>query len=103
MHETLVVEQIGLCMSKNKPWYAASPDAVVFCHCSSYSVLEVKCPYSLSEMSLKEEIQRGKFYVKINDEGEYIMIETHRYYYQPQLEIYVTDTEHCDFIVWTRN
>lgn len=101
LHENLSVEQIGLCISKDKPWYAASPDAVVFCDCCSYGVLEVKCPYSLRDMSLKEEIHKNKFYIKVNDEGEYILNEKHKYYYQVQLEMFATDTEHCDFMVWT--
>ena len=101
IHEDFDVRSIGLVISHEKHWYAASPDSVVFCSCCSYGTLEVKCPYSLRDKSLKEEILKGDFYVKKNDDGNFILRQNHCYYYQVQLEMYVTGAQYCDFVVWT--
>ena len=34
-------------------------------------------------------------------DGTFMLRESHRYYYQVQLEMYCTDTKYCDFFVWT--
>lgn len=47
IHENLQVEEIGLCICEDKPWYGGSPDAVVFCSCCLCPVMEVKCPFSV--------------------------------------------------------
>lgn len=101
IHDNLEVQNIGLCVSTQKPWYGASPDAVMHCTCCGYRVLEVKCPYSLAEKSLSEEISTGNFYI-IRDTCEGLTLKrSHKYYYQVQLEMYCTGTSMCDFMVWT--
>ena len=101
VHEQLEVDNLGLCVSVEKPWYAASPDALVLCACCGYRVLEVKCPYSLRYKSLKEEIQKGDFYVYSLGNDKFALRTNHKYYYQVQLEMYCTLTNSCDFFVWT--
>ena len=64
-------------------------------------MVEVKCPYSLRDKSLKEEITNGNFYVYVSA-GEYMLKESHQYYYQVQLQVLATDTKYCDFFVCTK-
>ncbi|XP_057306916.1 uncharacterized protein LOC130645074 isoform X2 [Hydractinia symbiolongicarpus] len=62
-HENFKVGRLGLCIHTVKQWYGSSPDAATSCDCCGFGVLEVKCPYSLKEKSLKKEIYFGKFYI----------------------------------------
>ena len=62
----------------------------------------MKCPLSLKDKSLKEEIQKGAFYVTYDSGNEiYKLSRAHRYYFQVQLEIYTLKVEFCNFMVWT--
>lgn len=103
IHENFQVEQFGLCILKEKQWYGASPDSIVYCDCCSFRVLEVKCPFSLRDKSLQEEIDSGNFYIIKDEEGIYKLKKNHQYFYQVQLEMYVCSMENCDFMVWTPN
>ena len=60
----------------------------------------MKCPYSLRDKSLRDEIESGNFYIRIED-GQYKLRKNHQYFYQTQLEMFVTGTKYCDFFVWT--
>ena len=53
IHQNLKVEKLGLCIDYEKPWYAASPDGAVYCICCGHGVLEIKCPFSLKDKSLR--------------------------------------------------
>nr|XP_047144212.1 uncharacterized protein LOC124817832 [Hydra vulgaris] len=100
IHDDFHVESIGLSVFKNKPWYGASPDGVVFCSCCGYGVLEVKCPYALRDKSLQQEIESGMFYVGKEQDG-YFLRKSHNYYFQVQHEIMCTEALFCHFVVWT--
>ena len=100
VHKVLHVENIGLYIDSEKPWYGASPDAVINCSCCGHGVLEIKCPYKVRHDSLIEEINNGSFYVGI-DNGIFFLVQDHQYYYQVQLEISVTKVSYCDFMVCT--
>lgn len=101
VHSNFEIRPIGLVISGRTPWLAASPDSCVFCSCCEYGVVEVKCPFSLREKSLLQEIDEGNFYVVRDTDGTFMLRESHQYYYQVQLEMYCTDTRYCDFFVWT--
>ena len=78
------------------------PDNVTYCSCCKYGYLEVKCPLSLKEKSLKEEIHKGAFYVTYDPVNEiYELDRAHQYYFQVQLEKYTLKVEFCDFMIWT--
>ena len=53
IHTGLDVRSFGLQVSPEKPWYGASPNSVKYCSCCKYGCLELKCPLSLKEKSLK--------------------------------------------------
>ena len=101
VHQNLKVEKLGLCIDYEKPWYAASPDASVYCTCCGHGVLEIKCPYILKDKSLKEEILKDVFYVGVNTDGKYFLQKQLKYFFQVQLEMRVTEVSYCDFMVWT--
>ncbi|XP_066924725.1 uncharacterized protein [Clytia hemisphaerica] len=102
-HYDLDVKSLGLSIYQLIPWFAASPDSVVYCSCCGYGVVEVKCPYKIAKekLSLREEILGDRFYIKHSDYNGYYLDEDHQYYYQVQLEMLATSTTFCDFFVWT--
>jgi hypothetical protein len=101
IHQNLKVEKLGLCIDYEKPWYAASPDGSVYCTCCGHGVLEIKCPFSLKDKSLKGEIVKDGFYVGVDMDGNYFLKKEHQYFFQVQLEMRVTGVSYCDFMVWT--
>ncbi|XP_065664036.1 uncharacterized protein LOC101237261 isoform X2 [Hydra vulgaris] len=100
LHEVFQVKDVGFCIDSNMPWIGASPDGIVTCDCCGSGVLEIKCPYSLREKSLLTEIKSGSFYV-FEDNNLYFLKKDHKYYFQVQLEIRVTLSQYCDFMIWT--
>ena len=100
IHTDLDVKSFGLQVSPEKLRYGASPDSVTCC-CCRYGCLEVKCPLSLKDKSLKEEIHKGAFYVTYDSGSEiYELDRDHQYYFKVQLEIYILKVEFCNFMVW---
>ena len=93
---------LGCRFPTQKPWYGVSPDSVTYCSCCKYGCVEVKCPLSFKEKSLKEEIHNGAFYVTYDSDNEiYELGRAHQCYFQVQLEIYTLKVEFCNFMVWT--
>lgn len=91
---------MGLYVNPKRPWLAASPDALVHCECCGYGAVEIKCPYSIREDSLKDVNILNNFYVKYVH-GQYKRDTTHSYCAQIQMEMSATNTLYGDFVVWT--
>ena len=88
IHSDLDVKSFRPQVSPEKPWHGVSPDSVTYCSCCKYGCLEVKCPLSLKDKSLKEEIHKGVFYVTYDSGNEiYELDRAHQYYFQVQLKI----------------
>ena len=101
VHKNFELQSIGLVISDKTPWLAASPDGCVFCTCCGFGVVEVKCPYSMKDKPLIDEIKAGNFYVGRKSDSSFYLEESHEYFYQVQLEMYCTGTSYCDLVVWT--
>lgn len=79
-------------LKHQKACFGASPD----------SVLEVKCPFCAQGKGLKEVVESNKQFCLIKDsEANMMLNRKHSYYYQCQIQLNVTDTSYCDFIVWS--
>ena len=61
IHSDLDVRSFRLQDFPEKPWCGVSPDSVTYCSCCKCGCLEVKCPLSLKEKLLKEEIHNGAY------------------------------------------
>ena len=96
-HADLEVRSSGLWVCESYPFLGASPDAMVSCTCCGEGILEIKCPYSLREASIKESCGKGDFC--LSAEGE--LKQSHQYYHQIQLQLLVTKRDFCDFLIWT--
>lgn len=93
----LQVSKCGLFVDKHKPFLAASPDGLV----EEDSVVEVKCPYKIVDLTPKEGIEQKKidFCVFKNDTLQ--LKRNHNYYFQVQGQLHITGRNFCYFILWS--
>lgn len=84
----------GLCVSREHPYLAASPDGLV----GSETVLEAKCPYTIRNEAISD--TKVDYLERINN--KIVLKTSSNYYYQVQTQMYVTGRNFCDFVVWTK-
>ena len=61
----------GLIINPLWPYIGASPDGIVECNCCSKCVLEIKCPYSHRNETIKSAVANDvNFCLKIDENGE---------------------------------
>ena len=102
-HEELIVTFTGFFISIEHPFLGASPDAIVKCDWCGLGVVEVKCPLCAHESSIEEVVGAGKFCLEKQHDGKYQLKHDNAYYYQCQLQLFVTGRSFCDFVVWTKD
>lgn len=102
-HQGFLINDVGLIVSEKWPQFGASPDRIVYCDCCLGGCLEIKCPYSLET----NKIGNIEDYLKLKSsclhkENELIKLKKdHSYYYQVQMQIFVTGLNYCDFVIWS--
>ena len=70
--------------------------------CCGKGVLEVKFPYRLREESSLDEAENlTNFCLTRNRNGNLALKQEHAYFYQCQMQMAVTQTAYCDFVVWS--
>lgn len=93
-HDNFEVSECGIFMKTSHPFLAATPDGISSCLCCGKGCIEVKCPDS----------KNIKFYSEKNHscfDSEMNVKRDHKYFSQMQLQMFMTDTEFCDLVVWT--
>lgn len=106
------VKRTGIWLSRNG-WFGSSPDGLV----GNDSVLEVKCPYSLRNVDIKEALKNarnGTQLFVVNDSGKKVnlpieknekgilqMVKSHPYFHQVQAHCFVTGRKRGFFFIWT--
>ena len=101
-HEDLNVNSCGFYVSADHPFLGASPDALTECECCGRGVVEVKCPLCGQESSFAKAARGNRsFCLQECNDGKFKLKHQHDYYYQCQLQIFVTGHSFCDFVVWT--
>ena len=99
-HEGFRLEQCGLFINPLYPFFGASPDGMRFCECHGRGCVEVKCPATKASLTIKESCEDPAFCLQKT--GDEIKLKTiHPYYTQAQMQIFVTEAQFCDFVVWT--
>ena len=99
-HRNLRLKPCGLIVRPQFPQLGATPDSLVCCDCCGEGVVEVKCPVRCKEQSLTEAARQPDFCLKGSD-GLFALARDHAYYYQIQLQMLLSSSEYCDFVVWT--
>ncbi|XP_046550827.1 uncharacterized protein LOC124260546 [Haliotis rubra] len=105
-HPNVRVTQCGLIVNPQYPYLGASPDGLVSCVdcekcCSSYGLLEIKCPSTLRDLKPQEAASQTDFFCKLDENMNLKLKENHPYYFQVQGQMAIAQREWCDFVVWT--
>lgn len=101
-HKDYLLSESGLRISTAYPFLAASPDAVFDCSCHGRSVVEVKCPFKHSLVTVREAATiDNDFCLCVNSTGRLMLKRNHNYYFQIQIQMLVCDVEFCYFVVYT--
>ena len=101
-HEGFAISRCGFFVSVEFPFLGASPDALIQCACCGQGVVEIKCPLCTRETSFREAADGVKNFFLDEVRGDKLeLCHDHGYYYQCQLQIFVTRRTFCDFVVWS--
>lgn len=101
-HKDVLVGTAGFRISPLHPFIGASPDGYVSCSCCGSGVIEIKCPFSVKDLSVNEAASSiAHFCLEKDAQGKIRLKRDHAYYYQVQMQLFVTDKPYCDFILWT--
>jgi len=102
----VVVDKIGFLCSESGI-LGGTPDGIVK---SERKLIEIKCPFTLAikknRGSLENRIKSGKFWLKLNKEGEVVFNMRHQqgvsYFHQIQGCLYLANNiaDSCDLVVW---
>lgn len=100
-HKDLIIEEHGLVVYEKCHFIRGSPDGIVNCACHGRRLLEIKCPYSVRNLTVAEAVKSGKLkYLKL-DKGRYHLLTTDTYYSQVQGLMGICGLSLCNLIVWT--
>ncbi|CAC5380704.1 unnamed protein product [Mytilus coruscus] len=91
----------GLVVSPSFSFLGVTPDGKV-CSNLETGIIEIKCPYSVCDMTIEEELDTANFcLLKAGD--NYIINKSHDYYYQVQGQLLVTGAPYCEHIVYNKD
>jgi len=82
-------------------WLAATPDSIVEVG-ETKGCLEVKCPYVCKTKEIAVAALANSFCLQINN-GTLQLKKKHQYFYQVQIQLFVTQLPWCDFVTWAPN
>lgn len=100
-HSDFNVRTSGLVLNPKYPHMAASPDGICQCTCCGIGCIEIKCPFSARDMTVSEALALPGFPLQF-DETKLTLKPTHPYYAQVQCQMFISNTQYCDFVVWTQ-
>ena len=101
-HTDFSISKSGLVIHESYPLMGASPDGIINCVCCGYGVLEIKCPYSCRDTTLKDKSADSTFFLK-DMNGDLSLSVYHAHYYQVQAQLKFCNAQYSDFVVFTRN
>ena len=102
LHVDFKIEECGLIIPIEKPFVAGTPDSICTCKCHGFDVVEIKCPYHCRDLPVRVAARKPNFPLIYDAETEtFSMRESHNYYYQVQLQMYVAKAAFCIFAVYT--
>jgi YqaJ-like viral recombinase domain len=107
LHTGVRVLKTGLRIFKRYPVIASSSDGRVECDCcEQVRLIEVKCPFTLANLKIRENYTKFVFLKLITTENgeENLVLKTdHEFYYQIQTHLLCADeVKFCDFVVYTQ-
>ena len=100
LHKEFKVVETGFHIDLKYSFLGATPDGLVDCRCHGPGVLEIKCPWTHRALSVKEYSVLKDGCLDCTD-GIIQLKRDHAYYYQVQMQMYVTNRNYCDFYLCT--
>ena len=103
-HHKLELVSKGFLISESKPFLGASVDNIQTCQCSNgcpLKVVEYKSPWKHKDLTPKEAFLTPEIGGTKNGD-EFALKPTSKYYFQVQLQMFVSGLNLCIFVVWTR-
>ena len=103
IHHKLELVSKGFLISKSKPFLGASVDNIQQCQCSDgcpNKVVEYKCPWKHRDLHPKEAFLTPEIGGIKNGE-EFTLKPTSQYYFQLQLQMFVSELAFNVLVVWT--
>jgi len=100
-HLEFRIDNAGFFVSSDNPYIGATPDGLVDCKCCGRGIVEVKCPFCLKDKTFDQ--MGSGFCLGQSESGQYFLKKDHQYFYQVQMQLFVTKAKYCDFVVWTSN
>lgn len=105
--EHITVQKCGLFIDNEFSFLGASPDGIV----GDRAIVEVKCPFSIFEKDIEDAILKGKLTAwsrkrKPRKAGSIFIPQItginrrHKWFYQIQGQLHITQKEMCYFAVW---
>lgn len=82
--------ECGVVISSTMPWLVASPDRMVIDKEFGYGLVEIKCPFTLRNLTPEETCDDTKFYCHLVN-GKPELKKDHHYYYQVQGQLGLTE------------
>lgn len=86
----------GFLIDNEYGFLGASPDGMVICDCCDSALLEIKCPYTGADCSIKD-INRKNFFL----DADLNLKQTHNYYDQIQGQMGIWNISKCYFVTYT--
>ena len=102
IHENISVRYSGLFRSDVYLYLGASLDRILECYCcETIFVIEIKFPIKVTKMPLTELATSDESFCMEYVNDEYILKKDHAYYYQVQLQMFLTQANACYFFVYS--
>uniref|UniRef100_A0A2S2PQZ9 Uncharacterized protein n=1 Tax=Schizaphis graminum TaxID=13262 RepID=A0A2S2PQZ9_SCHGA len=93
----LKIKPAGLFVDKTYNFLAASPDGLI----DDDGIVEIKCPYTIKDLTPEDAIQCGKLKFATLIDGKLNLKTNDNYYYQIQGQLHVTQRSYCYFVLWS--
>ena len=98
---SLSTTKLGLCVSISQPWLAGSPDgAVTDPSEKEEGLLEIKCPFQCTTSTFRKCARKSSFCLRFQ-KGKLSLRRSHAYYYQMQVQMFVSKKAWCDLCVFS--
>ncbi|XP_070523169.1 uncharacterized protein [Cardiocondyla obscurior] len=92
------IRPCGMFIDNENPCLGASPDGVI----DEDGLVEIKCPLSAENLTAESAVQTLTSLKSIFDKrNPNEMNKNHRYFYQVQGQLNITQRQYCVFVIWT--
>ena len=88
------IRPCGLFINVKFPFLGASPDGII----KHKGILEIKCPWSVRNITPEESVTRKFISFWNNSAGE--VNQNHNWFYQIQGQLHIAKKSYCVFTVW---